>query len=392
MVGSVRSKAPGPRVLVVLDESMGWLRGVLRGFTEVARARNWTLLHYHAPADVRWLVELFGPKAVVMQGAPKRDAAEVLSSCTVVSVNDDQSTNGMASICLDERKIGELAAVHLIEKGFRALSTFRFNDETFAVSREQAFRETATLQGARLVPGWWDQGTDPPRWAEVPSAFIGWLLGLPRPCGVFACTDRWSSVVARYAHLAGVRIPEDIALIGVDNDILDCELSSPPLTSVAVPWRSMGAQAATLVGQALSGLEIAGQRMVISPVGVVPRRSTDVTVVDDPVVARAISWIRERVDRPLTLQSIARASSCSRQRLEHRFRAAIGRTVMQEARRARVEVARRLLSTTDLPLPSVARQCGFTSAVQLCVGFRRETGMPPGAYRRLCRRLSTSDE
>jgi LacI family transcriptional regulator len=189
-------------------------------------------------------------------------------------------------------------------------------------------------------------------------------------------------VAAKYADVAGVRIPEDLALVGVDNDTVDCELASPPMSSIAVPWRTMGEQTAALVEHGLSGGNLEGARVVVPPVDVVARRSTDVIAVDDPIVARALSWIVANASRRVTLAAVARAAACSRQRLELRFRAAIGRTVMQEVRRARVDVAKRLLSTTSATLPKVAAQCGFADAASLNVAFRRETGMPPGAYRR----------
>jgi LacI family transcriptional regulator len=279
-----------------------------------------------------------------------------------------------------------------LAKGLRELTTFRFNDGPFAVARERGFWETVRAHGARVVPGWWVDGADPPRFHEDPPAIMSWLERLPRPCGMFCCTDSWARVVARYAQVAGVRVPEDLALIGVDNDTVDCELASPPLSSVAVPWRTVGEKTAWLVGQALSGANIARERIVIPPVDVIPRRSTDVAAVDDPIVARAMSWIVEHASRRLTLHGIARATSCSRQRLEQRFRAAIGRSVMQEVRRARVDVAKRLLSTTNLSLPLVAEQSGFTSAALLSVAFRGETGVPPGAYRRRFRGVYSSEE
>jgi LacI family transcriptional regulator len=382
----------GPRVLIVLDASTAWSRGALRGFTDVARRQAWTLLHYHASTDLKWLVQLWRPVVVVLQWSRFRDVADVLESCTAVSVNDDCSADGVASVCLDEWGIGELAAIHLLTKGLRELTTFRFNDMAFATARERGFHETVTANGARFVPGWWIDGADPPRFHEDPAAIMSWLQRLPRPCGMFTCTDSWARVVARYAQVAGVRIPEDLALIGVDNDTVDCELASPPLSSVAVPWRTVGEKAAWLVGRALAGVSIAGQRIVVPPVDVIPRRSSDVTAVDDPLVARVTSWIAEHVSRRLTLQAIARATSCSRQMLEERFRASIGRTVMQEVRRARVDVARQLLSTTNLSLPLIARQCGFSSAALLHAVFRRETGMPPGAYRQRFRGLHLRDE
>lgn len=350
------------------------------------------LLHYHTMVDLRWLVRVWKPTVLVLQWSLYSDVLDALESTTVIAVNEDSSAHGIASVCVDEAEVGKLAAQHLMAKGLRAVTTFRFNDGPFAVARERAFGESARAQGAQLVPGWWIDGAQPSRGMEDPAALIAWLEQLPRPCGVFACTDSWASVVARYARVAGVRIPEDLALIGVDNDPMDCELASPPLSSVCIPWRTVGEEAAKLVGRALARAPMAGERIIIPPVDVVPRRSTDVTVVNDPIVSRTMAWIGEHLGRRLTLNVIARAAMCSRQRLEQRFQAAIGRTVMQEVRRARVELARRLLSTTEMPLPRIADACGFTSAALFSVAFRRETGIPPGGYRRRFRGVHSGDE
>jgi LacI family transcriptional regulator len=199
-------------------------------------------------------------------------------------------------------------------------------------------------------------------------------------------------VVARYACAADLRVPEDVAIVGADNDPIECELTAPPLSSVAVPWRSMGENAASLVQSALSGQEIAGKRMVVGPVDVVTRRSTDLLAIHDPVVAAAVTWIHQHLDARISVPSVGRAVATTRQTLERRFRAVLGRTVMQEIRRARVEAAKRLLSTTRLGLAQVARRSGFTDAALLSVVFRREVGEPPGAFRRRARALYADDD
>jgi LacI family transcriptional regulator len=387
----VAERTRDARVLILLNASAEWSRGVLRGFTAVARNKCWMLLHYHTTVDLHWLIRTWTPTVVVLQRSLYADVADALESCTVIAVNDDSSAHGIASVCVDETAIGKLAARHLMAKGLRDLTTFRFNDGSFATARERAFAEAVRAQGARYVPGWWIDGAEPSRLYEDPAAIIAWLQQLPKPCGVFACTDSWATVVARYAQVAGVRIPEEVALIGVDNDTMDCELASPPLSSVCVPWRTVGEEAAWLVGRALAGANVACERIVVPPIDVIARRSTDAAVIDDPIVARAMSWIAEHLGRRLTLNLIAQAAMCSRQSLEQRFQAAIGRTVMQEVRRARVDVARQLLSTTSLPLPAIASQCGFTSAALLSVAFRRETGVPPGTYRRRFRGAHSAD-
>jgi LacI family transcriptional regulator len=388
----MRRPSTAPRVLVVLDTSNAWSRGVLRGFTEAARSEAWTLLHYVPPANLEWLFGIYRPTAVVVQKWVYREFADALSKCSVVVVNDDAADAGIPCVCLDEQAMGKMAAEHLLAKGLRDVTVFRFNDGAFAAQREAGFIEAAAAGGARIARGWWADDADPPRYVEDPGAIIAWLCSLPHPCGVFACTDSWARIIARYAQVAGLLVPEDLALIGVDNDTVLCELSAPPLSSVAVPWRTVGEKAADLVAQELAGRKTRAGRVVIGPVDVIPRRSTDVVAINDPLVARALAWITDHAGNRITLQMIARAVASSRQRLEERFRGSIGRTVMQEVRRVRVDMAKRVLSTTDLPLPTIASQCGFSSAALLSVAFQAATGMPPGAYRRRLRGLHVLEE
>jgi LacI family transcriptional regulator len=211
---------------------------------------------------------------------------------------------------------------------------------------------------------------------------VEWLRSLPKPCGIFTCTDGWARPVARCARVAGLRVPEDIALVGADDDALECELMAPPLSSVIIPWQEVGRSAAQLVQQALSGEASPAQRLVISPLSVQVRRSTDVLAIEDELVAEAVRWIRTNIDRRLTVSLVARAVGSARQRLERRFRGVLDRTVKDEIQRARVEAARELLRTTSAGLAEVAKRSGFTTSALLNAAFRRELGMPPGVYRR----------
>jgi len=382
---------PAPRVLVVLDTLSTWSRGILRGIAHVAHGQGWTLLHYNPNADLEWLARAWPVDAAVLGPSTSGPWPEQLKRCVAVSVNADRSAEGIASVCIDEEKVAELAFSHLVARGFRSLTTFSFDDSPFAVLRERQFRRCAAQAGLDLAPGWWAEGLTPPRTEEHPTAIGAWLTGLPRPCGVFACCDAWAGVVARYARESGLRIPEDLALVGVDNDAIECEIVAPPLSSVSVPWRSVGEKAAELVLHGLRGKPIDGKLVRIAPLDVVTRRSSDTFAVEDPLVSTAIAWIHEHAGRRITVPMVARAVAATRQRLERGFRRALGRTVMQEARRAHVERARRMLSTTDLPLREVAKQSGFTNAALLSVAFAREVGSPPGAYRRRARGVDADD-
>ena len=215
-----------------------------------------------------------------------------------------------------------------------------------------------------------------------PAAMVEWLRSLPKPCGIFTCSDGWARPVVRCARVAGLRVPEDIALVGADDDVLECELMAPPLSSVMIPWQEVGRSAARLVQQALSGESSADKRLVISPLAVQVRRSSDVLAIEDELVADAVRWIRTNIDRRITVSMVARGVGSARQRLERRFRGVLDRTVKDEIQRARVETARELLRTTSAGLAEVAKRSGFTTSALLNAAFRREIGMPPGVYRR----------
>jgi LacI family transcriptional regulator len=308
-----------------------------------------------------------------------------LAPATLISVPVDRSAQGIASVSLDEAAIAMKALQHLHDTGLRQFSTFRFDESAFAVARERAFVAGARAAGAQVAPGWGDESVPPERRIEVPSAIIEWLRQLPKPCGIFTCTDGWARTVARYALAAQIRLPEEIALVGADNDVLECELMSPPLSSVMIPWHELGRTAGELALQALSGKPIQGARLALSPVEVVARRSSDVFAVSDPLAAEAVRWIRANAGRRLTVSMVAQAVGGGSKRLERRFRAALNRTVHDEIRRAHVDLAKKLLQTTLLDVARVAEQSGFTNAALLNTAFRREVGMTPGVYRRRVR-------
>jgi LacI family transcriptional regulator len=370
-----------PRVLIVLKTDAAWARGILTGFTAAAHERGWTLLFYNTSADLRPFGSALQPVAAVV--ATEFDAPECaeLGPAAFISVTVDRSSQGIASVCLDEQAIGRLAYEHLRATGIRNVATFRYDESLFAIAREQAFVDAARAEGTRVAQGWGiGEGQRDRR--ENPAAMVAWLRALPKPCGVFTCTDGWARTVARYTQLAGLRIPEDIALIGADNDELECELMSPPLSSVLIPWHEVGRSAARLVHAALSGKPEASERIVVAPLTVIARRSTELLAVDDALVARTVAWIRANIAGRITVPMVARAVASGRHRLERAFRRVLGRTIQEEIRRARVESAKRQLEASRSSLAAVATLTGFKTASLLTAAFRRELGMTPGVYRR----------
>jgi LacI family transcriptional regulator len=379
-----------PRVLLALDSSAAWSRGILRGFARVAHEQGWALMHYHPASNLEVLAAELPPRVAVLGPTFSGPWPQVLRDCISVAINDDRCAEGIASVLLDEARIADLAVSHLLARNLRHLTTFR--SEAWGGTRERRFRESAAERGAQLELGWWSDASAHLCREERPAAIMAWLSQLAKPCGIFACCDAQARLLARYARAANLRVPEDLALVGVDNDVFECEIAAPPLSSVAVPWRDVGEAAARLVQLALRGTTIAGRCLLVAPLDVMVRRSSDAFAINDPLVAAAVAWIREHFRERMTVPSIARAISASRQRLERHFRRELGRTVLDEVRRTRVEVARNLLATTELTLPDVAQGSGFSNPALLSVAFRREVGVPPGAYRRRARALDAAEE
>jgi LacI family transcriptional regulator len=178
-----------------------------------------------------------------------------------------------------------------------------------------------------------------------------------------------------------MHIPNEVAVLGVDNEDPLSRLVWPGLSSIALATEQIGFRAADLLHRLLDGLSLPRASTLLSPLGVVARGSTRQLVPDDPVVAKAIAVIHESVSTPLSVADLSRAVPVSRISLERRFRRYLDRTPAQEIRRVRIAQARQLLMATDLPLKSIAERCGFAAASRLIEAFRRETGSTPIAYR-----------
>jgi LacI family transcriptional regulator len=366
------------RVLVMMDAVEGWARRLLRGVNEIALERGWMLLLYSPHRDFRWVLREWSPSAVIVGPNQLLPLPPELSGRLVVGANADLSSERLPWVGVDD--VDDLAADHLLSKGLQQFATFSFEPGGWAGRRLARFKERIAEAGGRChSDGGLDLAkTEPHTEAE---SILAWLRALPTPCGVFACCDTWARVVACYCRGTGLRVPEDIALIGADDDPVECELTAPALSSVAIPWREVGREVAMVLRRGLDG-KLPTEPVLVRPTHVVGRRSSDILAVDEPLVAAAVAWIHEHSDQQILVNDVVRAMNTYRQRLERRFRAVLGRSVMVEVRRSRVERAKRLLAMTDLSLLDVALKSGFTSASLLNAAFRREARTTPGAFRR----------
>jgi LacI family transcriptional regulator len=207
-----------------------------------------------------------------------------------------------------------------------------------------------------------------------------WIRSLPKPVGIIACNDIRALQIINACRETGIRVPEEVAVIGVDNDEVICSLSRPTLSSVEQDTEAIGGLAASLVDEMLRGKKVSLFHEV-SPKGIVERESTDVVVAENPLVIRAARMIRSRIDSGITMKELCAELSVSRSKLDTLFHQSLGRTPSEEIQRSRMRRCTDLLLTTDLKITEVARRCGFSSVTHLGRFFKRETGVTPLEFR-----------
>jgi LacI family transcriptional regulator len=374
------------RIGLVLSQSLAYARGILRGVKQYARSKsNWVLLTVPPePRAVRPLGRL-GIAGVIAHAYDPACAAAV-TALDRPHVHVSSTLPGLSAprICPDNDAVGRLVAEHLLERGLRHFAFVGHHYREFSVGREAGFRRILARHGhvphchfEPLAAIFNPMGY---RWALDP--FVQrWVQELPKPVGIFASNDIWGVQLTEVCRQTGLRVPDDVAIVGVDNDDLLCELARPSLSSVDLPTERIGYEAAALLDRLLRRGKPLPHTRLLPPIGVVARQSSDVLAVEDPEVAAAVRFIRERSHAPTGVKDVLRAVSISRRSLERRFQAALDRTVWEEIRRSHLERAKALLAGTALPMAAVAEQSGFSDPRQLSVVFRQETGLTPTAYR-----------
>jgi LacI family transcriptional regulator len=284
----------------------------------------------------------------------------------------------------NNQAVARLGAGHLLDRGLRNFAFCgypRTPINGWSEERERVFvshlRERGIVCGA--YRGRHRSGA---RWADIERELGDWLASLPKPVGVMAANDHRARQVLEACRARGLRVPDEVAVVGVDNDELLCKLSTPLLSSVEQGAVRLGYEAAALLDAIMRGARPRQRRIVINPVGVVTRRSTDMLAVGDEVAARALDFIRAHACRGIKVGDVVNAVMVSRSGLEVHFRQALGHSVHTAIRKARVEQVARLLCETGLSLKQIAGCTGFRSVQHMTAVFTRIYGRPPGEHRR----------
>lgn len=384
-----------PRVALLLETSTEYGRGLLRGIVKYARLHGpWEFTigpgHFDQvlPTADAWrgqgiIARVRSPeieKLIQETGVPF--VASSLSESASLTCGDH-----FGEIRTNSEAIAQMAAQYLLEQGLRQFAFCGFIGCPWSLRREMVFRHAVERAGFPCfvhrihMSNWLQSPSWMKTWEHEQPILMDWLKPLPKPVGLMACNDFCGCEVLQTCARAELRVPDDVAVVGVDNDEMMCEVSSPRLSSVALDLERGGYEAARLLDDLMSGKACDGHLVRVEPTHVAARQSTDVIAQQDPVVANALRFIQNHAGKPIGVPEVVEGVGVCRRTLERRFFRALGRSLLEVIARCRVERAKRLLLETEFPHPRVAAASGFGSLKSFNRTFRAIEGMPPRCFR-----------
>jgi LacI family transcriptional regulator len=286
----------------------------------------------------------------------------------------------------NDQSVGRLGAEHLLERGFRSLGFCEYQGEFWSQHRREGFVNTLKDNGVdchiyamRLPgPGW----SGPESWEQQQRELTAWLTALPKPVGVMATNDLMGQQLLEACQRARIKVPEEVAVVGADDDEPICRIASPPLSSVIINDHQRGYEAAALLDRMMNGASPPKDPIYVEPAGVRTRASTDFMAIDDIEIVKALRILRENACSGISVKEVVDRVPLSRSVLERRFRKFVGRSVNDELVRLRINRAIELLSETELALKAVAQRAGFGSQSYMTAVFQSKIGKTPGSFRR----------
>jgi LacI family transcriptional regulator len=372
-------------VLLFVETSREFGRGLLHGIARYSRLHGpWRVHRWPGALDSSLPPEW---RSLKIDGAIVRDvkAVEGLAHSGVPVIFAQHSKESYApfpAIITESESIGCMAAEHFLDRGFQHFAWCGYDD--FIWSRRRAQHFAQRLQQAGFEVSLYQQPAS--KRSRVirneQNIIADWLLSLPKPVAVMCCNDDRALEVIEACKQADYDVPGHVAILGVDNDVLVCDLADPPISSIALNTEGAGYEAARLLDRLMSGGKMAGQVIPVHPTHIVTRMSTDMLAVTDANVAAALRFIRRHPNRLIQVDDVVDASNVSRRVLEKRFKAVLRRSVHQEIRRVRVNSIIQLLVGTDMSIREIAAHCGFDGVEHIARYFREETGVSLRDYRK----------
>jgi LacI family transcriptional regulator len=378
------------QVLFLGSLSIGYNRDILRGIGDYAAQDHRLEILFptdYEPANANRLhqPDLSG---VIIGACPQFShfiSQLVRTHKPMVDVSAERAATGLTRIITDDQAVGEMAADYFIERGFKSLIYYGMSGRHWSAVRWRGFQKKAQYRNVSVAHFDRPSGAVNPQAGFFPYPVGDWLKTSPRPGAIFAGDDLLGAELIEACQRLGIRVPEDIAILSVDNDDIYNSWRNYRLSSVVLNTREIGRRAVDALFRLIQGRSVPSSSILISPVHIVTRFSTNIFGVHDPLVREALQLIHKDFGNGISVKRLASELAVSRPTLERRFVGQLGRTPAAEISRVQAQCARRKLLDTDKSVAQVAVEAGYSSARQLRAALEQHFGITPRAMRKLSR-------
>jgi LacI family transcriptional regulator, galactose operon repressor len=381
-----------PRVALLIETSRSYGRDLLVGIAQYVRSHGpWSIEFQEGDTTERspdWFKNWDGDGIIARVKTHEVAKTVLKKNLPTIDLYCELSHLQMATLRSDETLVGRLAAQHLLERGFQHFAFSGFNSVEWSNRRGNGFRQSIAEAGFSC------QTFENPRptcsmtsiefeehGLKYENQLAYWIAGLPKPIGIMACNDVRARQILKACRDLDMAVPDEVAVVGVDKDEVLCELSDQPISSIILNTKRIGFEAAALLDQMMKGAKCPKETVLVEPLGIATRRSTDTLAVEDSNLAKALLFIRDHACEQISVDTVATFAGLSRSVLQRKFRAAFQKTVHDAIVGSRLKRACELLTRTDIPLIDVAEKSGFKHCEYMAAVFKSHFRRSPSQFR-----------
>ncbi len=373
------------KIVLLLETSREFGRQLIIGIARYSRVNGpWSF--YKEPTDLKSSIPhltSWKPDGIIMRDSLITKELLKLKIPTILAIHDSKYPEDLPVIKTDSLSIGKMASEHLLDKGLKNLAFCGFDGYDWSRERGEFFGRYNADAGCKT------HFYAPPNkirkddWENEQHHVSDWVKSLPKPVGIFACNDDRGQHILEVCKMNKLKVPEDVTVLGVDNDLMICDIGDPPLSSIALNVEAAGFEAAKLLDRLINRKKVPEKQIMVTASHVVQRQSSDILAVNDPEVASAINFIRNNARKKILAGDVVRVTGVGRRTLEKRFRKTIHRSIHKEILQVRIELISRMLTETDLPVSEITSLFDFTDIEHISRYFKKERGMTLQEFRRL---------
>jgi len=379
------------KIILLIDLSESFGRNLIRGISRYSDIYGpWSFCKmppfYRESYGIEGILDFakeWGAHGIIGQFNHSDEISKLIDEgLYIIAVDFREQFEQIPNISGDYIKSGELAADYFLSKGHKNFAFYGTHDTVWSREREKGFHAHLNAHGYEISAYAPNTVKSHNFWYYTPSPLQDWLVSLPKPVAIFTCDDNSAEHLLESCKLAGLHIPEEVAILGTDNDEIICQYANPPLSSIQQEEENGGYHSAELMARMIREKQIIKEDIILKPLRIITRRSTETLALEDPYVKKTLIYITENLDKPMQVADLVKIVPLSRRALEKRFFNAIGRSMYQEIQRLRMEKVVSLLLDTDLTVNEISMLCGFPDSKNLSRLFTSIYHMTPIKFRK----------